>query len=76
MSHAAMPSDVKDRLGISEGLLRYSVGIEDIEDLWKDLDTALSGAHRIGKTLTSQLLPNCSPGNRRYLAFGLPTVKG
>ena len=36
MSHAAMPVEVKKRLGIGEGLLRISVGIEDPEDLWED----------------------------------------
>jgi len=41
MSHAAMPTEVKNRLGISEGLLRLSVGIEDVEDLWLDLESAL-----------------------------------
>ncbi len=41
MSHAAMPIEVKQRLGISDGLLRISVGIEDVEDLWEDLVTAL-----------------------------------
>lgn len=41
MSHAAMPVDVKRRLGIGEGLLRISVGIEDVEDLWEDLVPAL-----------------------------------
>jgi cystathionine beta-lyase len=42
MSHAAMPKDVKLRLGIGEGLLRISVGIEDIEDLWEDFERALT----------------------------------
>ena len=42
MSHAAMPIEVKNRLGIGEGLLRLSVGLEDIEDLWEDLESALS----------------------------------
>jgi cysteine-S-conjugate beta-lyase len=41
MSHAAMPAALKNRLGISEGLLRISVGIEDIEDLWEDFSQAL-----------------------------------
>ncbi len=41
MSHAAMPAEVKNRLGIGEGLLRLSVGIEDVDDLWEDLDAAL-----------------------------------
>jgi len=41
MSHAAMPVAVKNRLEITEGLLRISVGIEDVEDLWEDLAQAL-----------------------------------
>lgn len=41
MSHAAMPTEVKMRLGIVETLLRISVGLEDVEDLWEDLDQAL-----------------------------------
>lgn len=40
-SHSGMPHDVKTGLGIAEGLLRFSVGIEDIEDIWTDIDTAL-----------------------------------
>jgi cystathionine beta-lyase len=42
MSHAAIPEDVKLQLGINEGLLRISVGIEDVEDLWEDLEQALT----------------------------------
>jgi cysteine-S-conjugate beta-lyase len=42
MSHAAIPAAVKERLGIGEHLLRLSVGIEDIEDLWEDLAAGLS----------------------------------
>lgn len=42
MSHAAMPIKVKNRLGISEGLLRLSVGLEDVDDLWEDLKIAFS----------------------------------
>ncbi len=41
MSHAAMPVAVKQRLGIGEGVLRISVGIEDLEDIWEDLAEAL-----------------------------------
>ncbi len=41
MSHAAMPVALKRRLGIGEGLLRISVGIEDLEDLWDDFAAAL-----------------------------------
>ncbi|TRO83240.1 trans-sulfuration enzyme family protein [Desulfuromonas acetexigens] len=41
MSHAAIPAETKLRLGIRETLLRISVGIEDVEDLWEDLAAAL-----------------------------------
>ena len=41
MTHASMPSEVQERIGISEGLVRLSVGIEDLEDIIADLDQAL-----------------------------------
>ena len=41
-SHNGMSPAVKEKLGIREGLLRFSVGIEDIEDIWRDIDTALN----------------------------------
>jgi cystathionine beta-lyase/cystathionine gamma-synthase len=40
-THAALSQEDRDRLGISEGLVRISVGIEDKEDLIADLDQAL-----------------------------------
>ncbi|MEO3943870.1 aminotransferase class V-fold PLP-dependent enzyme [Gorillibacterium sp. CAU 1737] len=43
MSHAAMPKDVRHARGIGDGLLRYSVGLEDIDDLIADLEQALEG---------------------------------
>lgn len=42
MSHAAMPPEVRKERGITDGLLRFSVGLEGIEDLIEDLDQALS----------------------------------
>jgi cystathionine beta-lyase/cystathionine gamma-synthase len=42
MSHAAMPVNERDRLGISESLIRVSVGLEDVEDLIADFNAALS----------------------------------
>ena len=42
MTHAGVPSEVKDQYGISEGLIRISVGIERPEDLITDLDQALA----------------------------------
>jgi cystathionine beta-lyase/cystathionine gamma-synthase len=41
MTHASMPADVRNRVGITEGLVRLSVGIEDVEDIIADLDQAL-----------------------------------
>ncbi|RRJ64478.1 aminotransferase class V-fold PLP-dependent enzyme [Paenibacillus oralis] len=41
MSHASMPQEVRSERGITDGLLRYSVGLEDIGDLIADLDQAL-----------------------------------
>lgn len=42
MTHASVPEDTRSRLGITEGLVRVSVGIEDVEDIIQDLDQALS----------------------------------
>ena len=42
MSHASMPEDVRKTQGIRDGLIRVSVGLEDVEDLREDLDQALS----------------------------------
>lgn len=41
MTHACVPSKVRNRVGISDGLVRLSVGIEDIEDIIADLEQAL-----------------------------------
>ena len=38
MTHASVPEDVRERLGITPGLVRISVGIEDAEDLIADLE--------------------------------------
>ncbi len=42
MTHASVPQEKRDALGITGGLVRISVGIEDIEDILEDLDQALS----------------------------------
>jgi len=44
MTHASMPPDVRDRVGVVAGLVRLSVGIEDVADLIDDLAQALEGA--------------------------------
>jgi cystathionine beta-lyase/cystathionine gamma-synthase len=42
MTHASIPPDVRRQTGITDGLVRISVGIEDAEDLIADLDGALA----------------------------------
>lgn len=44
MTHASMPRDVRERIGVVDGLVRLSVGLEDPADLIDDLDRALAGA--------------------------------
>ncbi len=41
MTHASVPAEVREKLGISDSLIRISVGVEDPEDLLNDLKTAL-----------------------------------
>lgn len=42
MTHAAVPPEERARIGITDGLIRLSVGLEDSEDLIADLDRALA----------------------------------
>jgi len=42
MTHAAVPKAMREAMGLSDGLVRLSVGIEDVDDLIADLDQALS----------------------------------
>jgi cystathionine gamma-lyase/cystathionine beta-lyase/cystathionine gamma-lyase/homocysteine desulfhydrase len=42
MTHAIVPPEERRRLGITDGLVRISVGIEDVEDIITDLDQALA----------------------------------
>jgi cystathionine beta-lyase/cystathionine gamma-synthase len=42
MTHASVPVELQQQIGITQGLVRLSVGIEDVEDLIGDLDQALA----------------------------------
>ena len=46
MTHASVPAHEREHLGISDNLIRLSVGIEDEADLLQDLDQALKAAVR------------------------------
>ena len=41
MTHASVPAEVRGRMGITDDLIRLSVGLEAVEDLIADLDQAL-----------------------------------
>lgn len=42
MTHASIPRERRQKLGITDGLIRISVGIEDVQDLMEDLENALT----------------------------------
>lgn len=42
MTHASVPKEMRERTGLVDGLIRLSVGVEDVEDLWKDLKQAIT----------------------------------
>jgi cystathionine beta-lyase/cystathionine gamma-synthase len=41
MTHASIPPEQRARIGLTDGMVRLSVGIEDVEDILADLDMAL-----------------------------------
>jgi cystathionine beta-lyase/cystathionine gamma-synthase len=43
MTHASVDAGKRERLGITDGLVRVSVGLEDTDDIIADLDQALNG---------------------------------
>jgi cystathionine gamma-lyase len=42
MTHASIPADIRQARGVVDGLVRLSVGIEDVDDLRADLQQALA----------------------------------
>jgi cystathionine beta-lyase/cystathionine gamma-synthase len=44
MTHASVPPEERKRIGVTDGLVRISVGIEDVEDIIADLKQALAMA--------------------------------
>ena len=41
MTHASIPEEIRRKVGITDGLIRLSIGIEDIDDILEDLDRAI-----------------------------------
>ena len=46
MTHAAIPKEIRDEVGITEGLIRLSVGIEDAQELQEDLEQAIIASRK------------------------------
>lgn len=44
MTHAEVPEEVRQELGITDALIRLPIGLEDVEDLIADLNQALIAA--------------------------------
>jgi cystathionine beta-lyase/cystathionine gamma-synthase len=40
MTHASIPKEAREAVGITDGLIRFSAGIENVEDLWNDITQA------------------------------------
>ncbi|UHA72341.1 aminotransferase class I/II-fold pyridoxal phosphate-dependent enzyme [Paenibacillus sp. 481] len=45
-THADIPQEIRDQVGVDDRLLRFSVGIEHVDDIIADLEQALEAAHR------------------------------
>ena len=50
MTHGSIPKEERERRGVTDGLLRLSVGIEGIDDLIGDLTHALDATLALAKT--------------------------
>jgi cystathionine gamma-lyase len=46
MTHASVPKETRERLGIADGFIRVSAGIEDVKDLVEDLERGFAAARR------------------------------
>ena len=44
MTHASIPEEIRKKVGITDGLIRLSIGIEDIDDILEDLDKAIAAS--------------------------------
>ena len=42
MTHASIPKEIREQSGVVDGLIRLSIGIEDVQDLIEDLDQAIA----------------------------------
>jgi methionine-gamma-lyase len=61
MTHASMSREARDAAGFTDGLVRYSVGIEDLEDLLDDLEQALAGCESQGDERPGAAVAGAAP---------------
>ena len=62
MTHASVPAEQREELGISDSLIRLSVGVENTKDLLLDLEQALNAAVREGgneKAANRKMVGSC-----------------
>ncbi len=59
-SHRALSPEQRAQIGIGDGLVRLSVGIEDVDDITDDLDQALRGSHELVHGLARETVPLAS----------------
>lgn len=45
-SHKCLAAEIREKLGITDGILRFSVGLEDVEEIWADLQAGLLAASK------------------------------
>lgn len=46
MTHASIPKEIREQAGLTDNLIRFSVGIEDVDDLISDIESALEASKR------------------------------
>jgi len=51
-SHMFVPEEVRNEAGVMPGFVRMSIGIEDIEDLWSDIEAGLKSAEQMMVEMT------------------------
>jgi hypothetical protein len=61
MTHASHPAEARAALGIDDGLVRISVGLEAADDLWADIERALTMGV-VGSSGDPELIPNLQGG--------------
>jgi len=44
MTHASIPKEIREKVGITDGLIRLSVGIEKVDDIIADVNNAINAS--------------------------------